>query len=197
MEILKEYWKDALEQAAIRQLSDEYTGKGYKTLDNYSLMNLYVEKDNEKLAFVIKTGKISKEYASEFANLNKSCKENGIKLHYVLINDPKSKSIEFDGIEDTFYDYFLNNFPSELDEISSLTTLDAVSNIEINKCEVKSNDIINICGNGDIFVTLFANDDDVKFNECFPFTFDADVAFNEKWEIENLNSVDIDTSSFL
>ncbi len=196
MEILKEYWKEALEQAAVRQLSDEYKEKGYKTLDNYSLMNLFVVKDNEKLAFVVKSGNISKEYASEFAHLNKTCKDEGIKLHYVMINDPRTKSIELKGVDKALFDYFTSNLPSALDELSSSTKLKDVSNVEINKCELKSNESINIIGNGDIEVSLFDKDEDVSFDESFAFTFDADIAFNGKCEIKSLNKIDIDTSSY-
>ncbi len=194
MEILKEYWKEALEQAAVRQLTDEYKEKGYKTLDNYSLMNLFVVKDNEKLAFVIKSGKISQEYASEFAKLNKSCKNEGIKLHYVMINDPRTKSIEFEGIDVAFSDYFKKDFPSQLIGLSSETTLKNVSNVEINKCEVMSGDKINVKGNGDILVSL--SDEDGKFEESFSFSFDSDVVFKDKWKIDSLNSIDIDTNSY-
>ncbi len=194
----KKYWIEALENAAIKQLTDEYQQKGYMTSINNSdlAVDLRVKNDTEEIAFVVKSGKMTKSASKKIVSLVQKCKKKGIKLQYVLINDPKTKSIEFEGIEDTFYSYLINNMPSDLDELSPYTVLDSVSNIEINKCDVTSGDAISLKGNGDVVVILNDNDKDIRYSESFPFAFDVNTVFDNKWIINDVNKLQFNTSNF-
>lgn len=120
-------------------------------------------------------------------------------LRIVYIKPPSEKRIKIEDINEKIRDYLINDFPSDLDCLSSHTMIEDVSDVDISKIHV-SHDGINIIGTCSIDVSLQydsesdqKNDDGVISSDSFPATFDITFDFEMNIEAANIN---VDTSEF-
>jgi hypothetical protein len=120
--------------------------------------------------------------------------------HFELIvaNPPRNKSIEFLGLEAILTDELANNFPSELDELSSHTRVKGVTDIDIDSITI-SEDGINVTGTASVEVSLQCGSDieqesGDEIYDFFPFKFD--ISLDLDLSIKNINGLEIDNSSF-
>lgn len=207
MEIKKKYYLKYLHEIAIEQLIEEYSSKGYKITKEKEIGNfradLFVEKENEKIIIEVKTSKLTPSFREKMKEISKIANSRGYKFFIVNANPPENKKISIDGIEEIFTNYLIDDLPSELDSLSTHTRLDEVLNVEIDKIDIENN-LINIIGSGVVSVNLqygsdYDQDTDIgnNFNDRYPFTFNVTLKVNNsKLAIEDIDLLDIDTSSF-
>ena len=110
-------------------------------------------------------------------------------------------SITLDGIDKLLYDYLIEDIPSDLDCLSTHTTIGDVSDISFSSVEISEGGI-NISGNGLIEVELqYGSDGDIRREEGmagskeFPFIFNIIISTDLKQIIE-VNDMSFDTRSF-
>ncbi len=85
----------------------------------------------------------------------------------------------------------------ELDQLSSHTHVDGISQADVTSISVSKNRI-HLSGTGIVEVTLEYGGgeprDGLTWNTDFPFTFDIEL--NGQLEVEEINELRVDTSSF-
>lgn len=210
MEISKQLIYKNLHFLAIEQLAEEYKAKGFlvekeKQLGNYRA-DLVVSKDKEKIVFEVKAGRMSPQRKEQLAKLTDYVNSLGdYKFKIIIARSPKEKNIQIAEFEELFFDYFKNDLPSELDELSTHTTIETISDIEIHELIVHSGNEIKVIGQGIIEVRLqYGSDGDERRGdghyqyESFPFDFDLYLSYDsqEKLTINDTAFIVIDTDSF-
>ena len=210
MEISKQLIYKNLHFLAIEQLADEYKAKGYivekeKQLGKYRA-DLVVSKDGEKIVFEVKTGRMSPERKEQIAKFTDYVNSLGdYKFKIIIARSPKEKNIQIVEFEELFFDYLINDFPSELDELSTHTILETISDIVIHDLIVHNGNEINVIGEGIVEVRLqYGSDGDARRGdgfyqyESFPFDFDLYLSYDsqKKLIINESASIEINTDSF-
>lgn len=99
--------------------------------------DIYAEKSDEKRIYELKIGK-NKIYKNQLARLQEEAKKIKAKLFIVYLEVPKSKQIDYDDLDQIIFENLLNNFPTELDTLSTHTSLESVNNVDIESINVQS-----------------------------------------------------------
>ena len=112
---------------------------------------------------------------------------------------PDEDTIVIDNIEELLYDYLASKgIPSDLDELSTHTTIEDVERVSVNTIEISS-DCIHIQCEGRVGVQLdYDNQEsDALFYMSFPFTMKGKLEYNDgKLEMVNMEVFETDTSEF-
>lgn len=201
MEIKKHYKIKAAIEAAIAEMTEKYRKHGYEIRTDYKLgdflVDLYCEKESEKLAFEFK---IRERYDyAKIEAMREYAEKNDIHFRVVIVHIPVDKHIYVEGIEETLEQHFYNDMPSDLDSLSTHTRVVEVEQAVLTSLELRSFDEIEICGGSEVIVDLcFDNDDDRCDTNSYPFTFKGIWCFNDNRELELLELTDLkfDTSSY-
>ncbi len=210
MEISKSHLYKHLHLIAIDQIADNYLSKGYKVEREKKIgkfiADLVASKDKENVVIEVKTGRINQERKKELAKLADFVNSLGdYKFKIVVARPPKEKIIEIADIENIFFDYLVNDMPSDLDILSTHTSIEMISDIEIHNLIIHQDNQINIIGQGIVDVKLqFGSDGDQKrgdghiTHDSFPFDFDLYLSYkvNKKLDINDGGSIEIDTDSY-
>lgn len=209
MEIKKEYLQNYLHEIAVKQISDEYKSKGYninleETIGKYQA-DIVAKKDDETIVIEIKTGKISQERKNAIKEIGNYVRNQGkYKFLVVFPTLPKERRIEIDNIETLLLIIMQEHFPDELDELSTHTRLDEITEVEIDEISFEDNSIF-IKGEGVVSVEIQMGsdgdqdrDDGLMSSDSFSFIFEVSMAYNEnkKLTITSLDKLEIDTSSY-
>lgn len=211
MEISKQLIYKNLHFLAIEQLAEEYKAKGYlvekeKRLGKY-IADLVVSKDDEKIIFEIKAGRMTPERKEQLAKLIDFVNSlNDYKFKIIIARPPREKNIQIAEFKQLFLDYLISDFPSELDELSTHTTIETVSDIEIHDLIVHIENEINVIGQGVVEVRLqYGSDGDARRGDglyqydSFPIDFDLYLSYNSQKKLiinDDSVSIEIDTDSF-
>lgn len=210
MEISKTHLYKHLHLIAIDQIAEDYLSKGYKVerekkIGKY-VADLVASNDNEKIVIEVKAGRMNparKEQLAKLADYVNSLGEYKFKI--VIARPPKEKNIQIADIEQLFFEFFINDMPSELDMLSTHTSIEMISSIEIHDLIIHQDNEINIIGQGIVDVELqFGSDGDQrrgdghKTYDSFPFDFDLYLSYdsNKKLEINEGGTLEIDTDSY-
>ena len=145
MKIDKRYLRKYYHYAVIDQLKEEYKKKGYTVSVDEKIPNsnyradLIARKGDTVIILEVKTGMVNnaaKQQIMEISNIVKSSCPNA-KFRLVAVNYPDESAISIENIDELITDYFISNgIPSELDELSSHTTIDEVTDVLINSIEI-------------------------------------------------------------
>ena len=209
MEIKKKHLTKYLHDLAIEQIAEDYRSLGYTVRQEEKLgkfqADLVVSKGNENIVIEVKAGKLDSGRKEQLARLADYVKSLGnYKFQVVVATPPKDKIIEVESIEPLLNDYVLNNFPDELDELSTHTTPDEITDVDVDEIKIAKNSI-EIKGTGVISVEIqFGSDGDFnrgdgwKGSDNFPFEFDLELNYNEKSELQisEVFYFKVDTSSY-
>lgn len=210
MEIRKKNLQKYLRAIAIDQLVDDYSANGYKTSTGEKIgkfqADLVVRNNKETIVFEIKTEKTTKRRRKEIERLTEDIKELGYKFRVILAKPPANKNIEVESIEQILTNEFIHGeMPSELDSLSTHTSIDEVIDIEIDEIAIRERGDIFITGDGVVVVTLQwgsdsdeRNGDGTKMGDSYPFRFSGTFRFGENGSLrlEELTELDIDTASY-
>ena len=207
MKIDKRYLKKYYHFAVVDQLKAEYKKRGYavtteeRLADTDFRADLVARKEDSMIIFEIKTGIVNTAAKHQIKKMSEIIKGKypNAKFRLVAVNYPDENDIIIDNIEEIIFDYFLSNgIPSELDELSSHTTIDEVTDVLINSIDITSG-IINITCEGQIEAVLDYgdNEDETTFGMSFPFQMKAALSMEgDKMVVEDVEALTIDTSEF-
>ncbi len=210
MEIKKKYYAKYLHDIAIDQIAENYRKNGFKVKKEVPIgdyqADLIASKRNENIVIEVKTGKLTTVRKSKLAKLADYVQSLGnYQFKVAIAKLPKEKELQVDDIENILFKHFSENFPDELDELSTHTKIEEITDIFLNKLVVADNATIVAEGSGIMSIHLqfgsradqLANDGFVM-NSNVPFDFKAELSFNDekKLEVEEFNTLEIDTSSF-
>ena len=175
-----------IEYTAIQKITKELERDGFSINKEYSIFDLYAEKGDDKRIYEFKIGK-NRIQKRLFIALQEEAKRLGAKLYIVYLEIPRSKEVDFEGLDQIIYEDLLNDFPSEIDALSTHTTIESIEDIEIDSINI-SDSIVKLTGSGTINVHLqFGSRSDLKNNDAvedvgsvdFFFKLSVDVANNE------------------
>lgn len=190
------------EQHAIDEYAARYEQLGYHVSRDCKIgdfpVDLYVEKDGVKFAFDFKA-RVNMNIRDELESIRHLAHEQGIHFRVVIVQVPREKYIEVEGIEDTLENWFRNSIPDVLDELSSHTMIEDVDDIVLTHVEIRNGGEMYIEGEAVIFVTLiYGKEDGDEIDDSFPFTFKGVWTYDENREliIDSLDEYSIDTSMF-
>ena len=161
-----------IEHSAVQKITKELIKDGFSVTDKYYLQSdnkkvrfdLYAEKGSDRRIYELKIGK-NKIQNKQYLALQDAAKSMEARLYIVYLEVPHSKEIEFDGLEQMIYEDLINDLPSEIDCLSTHTTIDSIDNVEIDSINI-STDTINVSGSGTININLqFGSNMDLKHGD--------------------------------
>ena len=172
-----------IEQVASDKITSSLKEQGFDVYKNYKALkskkehfDIYAEKGDDKRIYELKIGK-NRIQNKQFVILQDEAKRLGAKLFIVYLEIPKTHMIEFLGIENIIYQDLVDDFPSELDALSTHTTIDSVNNVEIEKISIEGS-IAKITGSGTINVDLqFGSRSDLNNGEAIEDSNSIDFFF--------------------
>ena len=188
----------------ITQYKNELEKDGFSVFAAYPFSNkqvdLYAEKDAEKRVYEFKMVGNQDKTKEKIMKFKDYAVSNGATPYVVYVNPPKEKQIQFDGLDNLLTNYFIKTeIPSELDRLSTHTSIESVEVYDLTSVEV-SESMINIDGFATISAELqYSSNSDMKSNDGllytdrFPMSFNAKLRyFNEEYSIENIKyNIDI------
>lgn len=199
-EIAEKYWLGA----AIEEAARNYASQGYEVTKDAHIgdmrADLLARKGEEIIVVEFKLGNWSKDRNDHVRRIrNEVVHRLGGKFNLVVVTPPKEKSIEIEGIEDILYNIFLEDV-RELDELSTHTHVEEVSDITLNSVDVEQNRI-RVAGIGTVSVELNwgSNSDRERGDgastvDSFPFEFV--IALDNDLHLLAVEHMRVDTSDF-
>ncbi|MBF0456571.1 MAG: hypothetical protein HQK99_01585 [Nitrospirae bacterium] len=214
MKIDNKYTLMYLHDIVIAQLSDEYKAKGYKVYKEHKIgryrADFVAQKNGETLVFEVLTGPLTQKRKDALKALTTYIKSKANhKFKFVYAAPPQDKIIDIENIEEIIrYEMYDNPIPAELDELSTHTRIDEVSDIDIYEIKIDKDGTISLDGTGIVSVILqYGSDSDVDSDMgdisyySFPFTFSAKLEYDsgtlglKDKDSDNLE-INIDTSKY-
>lgn len=207
MKPLRNYLIRNFERSTREQLADDYREKGYAIKMDAKIgdyrVDLVATKGDETIYIEIKThseNPDAKRRIKAMADYFKTVPN--AKFIVVVSRIPEFKKIEFDDIEPVLTDYFMQEFPSDLDELSTHTRIDEVHDVSISEISIEAGNLIIIC-TGMVGVTLQYGSDldqepgDEPIYMSFPFNFRGTICYDGKnYNVEHCDKLEIDTDAF-
>ena len=148
-----------IEYTAIQKITKELVRDGFIVKNEFSseqdkrlFFDLYAEKGDDKRIYELKIGK-NRIQKKQFVALQSEAKRLGAKLYIIYLEIPRSKEVNFEGLDQIIYEDLLNDFPSEIDGLSTHTTIESIEDIEIDSINI-SDSIVKLTGSGSINVHL-------------------------------------------
>jgi hypothetical protein len=160
--------------------------------------DLVVKKLGETVLYEFKVSPDLRKDSEQIRRLQSLAAKNGYSFKLVVVSPPKQRSIEVEGLESTLTSYLLNApIPDDLDTLASAVFIEDVVDLDIAEIDLRK-DAIEIAGDATIEVRLEYGGgeerDGVTSHDSFPFKFRATL--NLDLEIQSLDELQIDTSSF-
>ena len=209
MEIKKRYLQKYLHDIAIEQIAEEYEQKGYSVSKEEKLgkynVDLIARKNNETIVIEVKSGRMTPERKQQITEVgNYIRKHKNYKFLVVLATPPKEKKLEISDIEDLLTQNLSEDFPSKLDQLSTHTRLEDVTDVDIDEISIDGSSIY-VKGDGVVNVQLqYGSDGDQKSGDgsksydSFPFDFEIKLEpdAEHRLRITARDSLEIDTSAY-
>ncbi|MFC1478058.1 hypothetical protein ACFL57_01205 [Candidatus Margulisiibacteriota bacterium] len=209
MEIKPHFLQKYLHDIAIDQIAEEYKQQGYRVSREVRIgkycADLIAIKGKETIVVEIKTGKMSPKKRKAIAGLSDYVqRQGGYKFLLAVATPPREKYIDILGINLLFGAFMIDNFPDELDQLSTHTRIEEVSDIDIDEIVIDDG-LLKIKGDGVVSVSLqYGSDSDqdrdmgCTSQDSFPFSFKATLRFDGAGEliIDEVASIEVDNSSF-
>lgn len=209
MEIKKRFLEKYLHEIAIEQLVEEYFQKGYNVTKEGQIGNyradLIAKKGDETIVIEVKSGKMTPDKKETIRQLGNFIRSQGnYKFFIVVATPPKEKKLEIAEIESLLFNALINRLPSELDELSTHTRIDEITEIDIDEISINGHAIF-VKGDGVVSVELqigsdgdLVRGDGLESHESFPFDFEITLEYNvnKGLEISEVDKFYVDTSSF-
>ena len=144
--------------------------------------DIYAEKGDDRRIYDIRIGK-SKIQERSLCKLQEVARAKKAKLFVTYVEPPRTKQIEYEGIELLLSDYLINNMPNELDILSTHTQIESVSGVDISSILIR-NDIIQIKGDACVDVMLLygsesdrIDGDGDEISDSYDFKFRVNISF--------------------
>lgn len=194
------------EKATIDQLVEEYKQKGYNVqrearIDKYRV-DLLAEKDGQNVYVEVVRKRVDGEARRRIEALEELIrKQPNSRLIVVKERYSDEKQIEFNNLNEILYNYFISDFPDELDELSTHSRLESVDSVVIDSIKVYGQDIIVKCS-GQISVELqYGSDSEQEGGALptmsFPFEFEGTISWvNDEYCVTEVDGLKINTDEF-
>lgn len=206
MEIKREYLQKYLHNIAVDQLMADYQSKGYQVSVQEKIGNhrpdLVARKGDEVVVVEIKSGKLTADKRKQLSDMGDYVRTHqNYKFLVVLATPPKPKAIDIPNLEHLLLEHLVNNFPDDLNRLSSHTRIKDVLEATVDEVTVAEDGGIIAKGTGTLEVELqygSANDDGSVSEDVFPFDFEVTLQYNQNQELilVDAETIDVDTSSF-
>lgn len=194
MKLDDRYLDIAYAEANIKQKAEELIRDGYRLIPD-SPFDLLVEKNGHKRVYEFKYRNGDRR-TLKLEEIRKRAEKEGAEFIVVYMLRPNRDSIEFDDLGELIMEYFTDNFPSDLDELSSHTRLSEVYVEAITDISLTERDI-TIKGEASVTVSLQYGSDreqeEDEEEECMTFPMDFEASMNWNREITDMD-YEIDTS---
>jgi hypothetical protein len=193
---------DYLEADRIEELASDLTQEGYRVEREAQvgdqLFDLVAQRDGELLVIEVKARSRLKESIDQLARLRAAAREAGAtSFRLDVVNPPREKSVEIEGLGAELTTYFLEELPPEVDDLSYQTRVKRVKVKDIESVDVRS-DGIRATGLAalDVELNFRGKTDrvDLSTEERLGFTFDVVLGPNLK--LARVNDINIDLSDF-
>lgn len=205
MKIDKQYLKKYYHRAAVDQLSAQFKRRGYKVTVEERIgdfrVDMVARKDDTIIFFEVKTGDVRAETKARIKQQANYLKETypGCKFFLIAVRYPDEDTIVIDNIEELVYDYFVSSgIPSDLDELSTHTSIEDVESVSVNSIEITNESILIECeGRVGVQLDYDNRESDASFYMSFPFTMKGELEYNDgKLEMVDMTEFEADTSEF-
>ncbi|HKH43765.1 MAG TPA: hypothetical protein VKM72_03785 [Thermoanaerobaculia bacterium] len=205
MEIRQEILEKHLTQAAIEQLTDDYSSQGFEVERDVQIgedtADLVARKGDEILVFEVKTGQWTPEKREIARRLrDHAVQEQGARFVLVLAPPPRGKSLEIEGIEEILQSLVHEHCQRELSEVSSHTRVAGVTDVDLTSIMAGA-EWIEVTGSGSVELELqFGSDSDLDRDQGFtshevvPFAFH--ILLDGDLKPKQVLSLDLDLGDF-
>jgi Holliday junction resolvase len=193
---------DYLEAEKIEQLADDLSRAGYVVEREVRIgdqrFDLIAQRNGERLAFEVKARSRLQESAGQLARLRAAARQAGVdSFRLVVVNPPREVDVTIEGLNWELTRYLQEHLPSELDQISSETIVEDVSDIQIGVADLRRSGI-HVRGTAAVDVQLNydggAQRDGLTETDSFPFTFDIELGAD--WKLAHMNEIEVNVDSF-
>lgn len=206
MKPLIDYMRQYYERSFIEQIVDDYRDKGYTVKTDVKVGNYRVDiaaaKDNEVIYIEVKTHSENPDAKRRIKAMSDYFKTIPNAKFLVMISRyPEPKKIVFDEIDPILCEYFILEYPSDLDALSTHTRVEDVHGVTISEVNIQNGDFEIKC-NGMVGVTLQYGSDseqepgDVPIYMSFPFKFKGTVSYADGYSVTGCDELEIDTDAF-
>ena len=189
-----------LEEAKREEVADNLRSKGFVVETEKQVgdvrFDLFAHKGNQGLVYEFKSAGSKRLSRDALLRLQNSAKNSGYEFHMVIVNPPPRVNIEIPKLRKELLDYMINeNFPNELNSLSSNTLIDNVVDVEISDIRLDDSGL-HVEGTGPVDFTLQygGSADSTSSSDAYPFEFSA--ALNPDATLASVERLDVDTSSF-
>lgn len=192
---------DYLEAAKVEALATEYRGAGFEVIEGYrngvEKYDLLARKAEQTIAVEVKARAALGTALDEIRRHRALAQQAGYDYRLIIVNPPRERKIEVDGLESALFAHLLKHSPSGLARISSRIVLDRVSVTDINAIEVTT-DGVYVVGTGMAEATIEYSetipDVGVSIEAEFPLSFD--VVLDHQLQVKEARTLDLDVSDF-
>ncbi|RYF67813.1 MAG: hypothetical protein EOO39_20540 [Cytophagaceae bacterium] len=190
---------------AVEQLMADYQAKGYQVAREEKIGNyradLVARKADEVVVFEVKVGKMTPQKRAQIAGLGDYVKaQKNYKFLVVVATPPKPKKIDIPNLDEILYKYLVEDFPDELDSLSTRTRIENVVDTTVDELTVLEEGGFEAKGNGTVEVELqYGPTNDASLSDdSFPFTFEIKLKQNDQNELilDEVIQLHVDTSSW-
>ncbi len=193
-----------LEAAKQAETADRLRAEGFQVEDQATVgdmeFDLVAKKGATRLAYEFKAGNSPRTTKKNLIRLQQAAALAGFEFRIVVVNPPPRVRVQIDSLADRLLQELIDNFPAELDILSTHTRIDGVSDIEIADIRVKQ-DETTVSGRGSIDVELqYGSESDRDGDsasglyDSYPFDFKATLGAGG--DLISLDEISVDTSSF-
>lgn len=194
----------AAEMATKLELKEHYESLGYSVTEKYRigdfLLDLYAEKEDSKIAFEFKRRDNHFKSKNRLESIRRLLQEQGIRFKVVIVPRPVKRQIEVEGIEQSIFESFLLDLPSDLDELSTHTRPQEVNEVSVSSIKLQDDGYVEIAGSSEVVVELGygSRSDDITFTDSFPFSFKGVWKYEDdgKLKLQEFTELEFDTSLF-
>lgn len=199
---LSKYYHDA----KVLELLDKYESAGFEVkrdvkVGNYEVDIVVVDKDKEKKFIEVKVGSSSKAAIQKYKRLREYIRnQEKSKFELIFAGIPRRKDIYIDDFESKLFEYLMDNFPDELDVLSTHSKLDEIVDVDITDISIyPQQDLIEIQGSCSIEISMqYGSCRETSIDDLLYDAFEADfkVKTDLNYDIEECIELHIDTRKF-
>jgi len=194
---------DYLEAARLEELAEDLRSRGYRVKSDARIgdqvFDLFAQRGSERLVFEVKARSRLKDATEQVARLRAAAQEAGLtQFRLVVVNEPHEVEVTIGDFENELARYLLEEeLPSGLDEISSATRVEGVTDVAIQSVDIRRSGI-HVRGRASVDVELNYGGgtarDGLTVSDSLPFTFDVELGPDLK--LVRVNEVEVDLSGF-
>src|SRR4051812_15206979 len=117
---------DYLEADKIEELADDLSRDGYHVEREANVadqqFDLVARRNGELVVYEVKARSRLKQSVDELARLRAAAREGGVTSYrLVVVNPPRETQVAIEGLDAALLEYFLEELPTEVDQISYKT----------------------------------------------------------------------------